>query len=377
MSDTEGNRKKTSWRRWCVRILVAVVICALALLLPVVLKSDPVRDPLLNWLLDDPELTVSSNAGDFSWWSPVRIDGLQVRSADGRFQASAKSLQASYSWWNLWVQSPALGAFEVEQPDIVIELRGAESPYPEREASDFQPTFAINLRQASVRVIDPEQTEPVFELNERDVNVRIEREKGNRIVIVDAVQLYEREEANAEICDELLRTIAPTLADLVRVSGRFSLELSRLRVPIDVPDEVAARDSRIEGVLSLHNVSTGFQTPLIRGMVELAAEMHGKTLPDPLRVVEDADVRFELRNGRIFHEGLELGLPDIDPNLRLHSSGTVGTDESLDLQVEVPVALVDNDPNVDQSQTATLRITGTIHEPQVERVMEAEEDTVQ
>jgi hypothetical protein len=89
------------------------------------------------------------------------------------------------------------------------------------------------------------------------------------------------------------------------------------------------------------------------------------------RIIKDAEVRFEVREGRMHHEGLRLGLPDIAPALVFTSSGSVGLDHSLDLLLEAPrIALPGKKTPADANSTAPvrLRVTGTIEKPVVTEI---------
>ena len=58
--------------------------------------------------------------------------------------------------------------------------------------------------------------------------------------------------------------------------------------------------------------------------------------PSVIRLVEDAEIHFQLRDGRLHHEGLRVGFPEIDPDLVVSSRGSIGLDETLDLHLELP-----------------------------------------
>jgi hypothetical protein len=87
--------------------------------------------------------------------------------------------------------------------------------------------------------------------------------------------------------------------------------------------------------------------------------MHGKKPSDVVRAVQNADVRFEVRDGRMHHEGLRFGFPDISPDLLIRSSGSVGFDRTLDFVLDVPPVLAD------RKDPVKLRVTGTLEKPVV------------
>ena len=99
-----------------------------------------------------------------------------------------------------------------------------------------------------------------------------------------------------------------------------------------------------------------------QALVQLVADMNGKDASKVVRLAEDAEIRFQVRDGRLHHEGLRIGFPDIDPELQLTSRGSVGLDKTLDLFVELPRL----DPALRKEKgPAKCRITGTIDNPKI------------
>jgi hypothetical protein len=140
---------------------------------------------------------------------------------------------------------------------------------------------------------------------------------------------------------------------------------------LDVPKSELGKRVALAGKLQLHEISVDAKTPLLGTMVKVLADMHGKKPSDVVRVVENALVRFEVRGGRMYHEGLRLGFPDIDSKLQASSSGSVGLDKTLDLVLEVPrILLPGKKPPDDPKATAPvrLRITGTFDNPVVSEI---------
>jgi hypothetical protein len=81
-------------------------------------------------------------------------------------------------------------------------------------------------------------------------------------------------------------------------------------------------------------------------------------------------VEFEVVDGRIHHRGLALLLPSGDSSIEIVSNGSVGIDESLDLQVSVqlPQGLLGNNA-LGQSLSGkpiVVAIGGTLKEPEIQ-----------
>jgi hypothetical protein len=165
----------------------------------------------------------------------------------------------------------------------------------------------------------------------------------------------------------LLHLIAPTLADLSGVQGEISLSFEKFRVPLGVPKDEFAKKVELAGKLQLHQISVSTKTPLIETTVKLLADMYGKKPSDIVRVVENVEVRFQVREGRMHHEGLRIGFPDISPELLINSRGSVGLDKSLDLVLEIPRINLKEHKAKPQAPVR-FRVTGTIDKPIVKEI---------
>src|SRR5262249_4571820 len=87
-----------------------------------------------------------------------------------------------------------------------------------------------------------------------------------------------------------------------------------------------------------------------------------KKPPGAFRLVADGEVNFRMREGRLHHEGLRIGFPDIDPELVVSSRGSVGLDETLDLHLELPRLRKDRRQDGGPVQ---CHVTGTFSNPKL------------
>ena len=147
------------------------------------------------------------------------------------------------------------------------------------------------------------------------------------MLTLDPIVIFDRRKLSPKLGKKLLHLIDPTLGDAPQVSGEVSLSLEKLRIPIGIPRDQAAKRIEVEGKLVLHQVSTEVKNPMRQALVQLVADMNGKQASDVVRLVQDAEIRFQVRDGRLHHEGLRIGFPDIDPALQVTSRGSVGLDK--------------------------------------------------
>jgi len=98
-----------------------------------------------------------------------------------------------------------------------------------------------------------------------------------------------------------------------------------------------------------------------RALIRLLAHMHGKKPPDVIRLVEESEIHFQVRDGRLRHYGQRIGVPEIDPELVVSSRGSIGIDGTLNLFLEMPHLRKEK---LDKSPLK-CHVTGKIHEPKI------------
>jgi hypothetical protein len=138
--------------------------------------------------------------------------------------------------------------------------------------------------------------------------------------------------------------------------------LSKLRMPLGVAREHEFRQLEAEGTLTLHHVASEVKSPMWQALIKVIADMNGQQPSNVVRLVADAGIPFRVSDGRLYHEGLRIGFPDIDPGLVVTTRGSVGLDETVDLHLDLP--RLDAALRRDRGP-ARCRVTGTIAEPKI------------
>jgi hypothetical protein len=162
----------------------------------------------------------------------------------------------------------------------------------------------------------------------------------------------------------VLAYIAPVLADAARTSGRFSLSLAGAKLPVGAPGS-----GSLSGTLSMHEVVVG-PGPLVSSLVESLPA--GFPKPTAIRIADESHVKFRLADRKVWHEGLEFGvpLPVEGRRLDIHSSGTVALDDrsmNLRLSLPIPADLPKDRPLLAalSGKTMSVGVAGTLDEPQI------------
>jgi hypothetical protein len=349
-------------RRRIRRILgvVAILLVVLIVTAPWLVAKTGLRDPLINWVLASPSVTASSDTASLGWFSSPSMRGLHLTSANGRLDIRAEEITAERSLVQMLASSADLGTITVEKGHVQLELP-LDVQLQERE-SRLEPTFTANIKDASLTVRLAGEKEPVIDIDAINLTIRVEQEGEGRVLTLDPVVIFDRRKLSPKLTTRLLQLIDPTMTDSPQISGEISLSLDKLRMPIGVPRDKALKGMELEGKLVLHQVSGEVKNPLRQSLLRLVADMNGKDAPKVMRIAQDAEIRFKVQGGRLHHEGLRIGLPDIDPELQLTSRGSIGLDKTLDLFVELPRL----DPTLRKEKgPAKCHITGTINNPKI------------
>lgn len=174
-----------------------------------------------------------------------------------------------------------------------------------------------------------------------------------------------------EMCQTWLRFVAPLLADATRAEGKFSATVDGATFPILLPEAGEAR-----GVLTVHGARVG-PGKLAEQYVSLARQirllLERKPLDPTFRpgsvewlTMPQQEVQVEMKAGRIYHRGLQIQVQDT----LLITSGSVGTDQTIDLIVEVPIReewiAKDRVLSGLRGQSLKVPIGGTVDQPRID-----------
>jgi hypothetical protein len=341
-------------------LVTAILLAALIVAAPWIVARTGLRDRAINRILASPSVTASTDGASFGWFSPLSIRGLRLRSTNDHVDIRVAGVTAERSPWKLLSSAPDLGTVRANSPHVTlewppgVEIRGRRSR--------LEPTLTAVVTDAALTIRLAGRDEPVVDVDGINLTLRVEQAGEGRVLTLDPVVLFDRRAVTPKLAGSLLNLFDPMLGETSEVSGEITLSLDRVRVPIGLPRDEAARRTEVEGTLVLHDVSSRVENPVWQALVRLVADMNGEQAPEVVRVAQDEEIRFRVRDGRLHHDGLRVGLPDVDPALRITSRGSVGLDRTLDLSVELP--------RLDSALRqvigpARCRITGTVDRPKI------------
>jgi hypothetical protein len=352
--------KKRRFRILRILVVFAILLAVLIVAAPWIVAHTGLRDTAINAILDSPSVTASSDSASFGWFSPLSVHGLQLSSTNNHVTVRVDDLVAEQAPYQLWSSAPDLGTIKVTKPHVLLELP-LEVQVQGRQ-DRLEPTFTAIVNDAALTVRLTGQDEPVIDVDGIDMTFRVEKAEDGRILTLDPVVLLDRRKVSPKLASRLLHLFDPTMSDTPEVNGAVSLSLDKLRIPIGVPRDQAVKRIEMEGKFGLHDVSTDVRSPMGQTLVKLVADMNGKSTSEVVRLAKSTEVRFQVRDGRLYHEGLSIGFPDIDPALQLTSHGSVGLDQTLDLFVDLPRL---DEALRKEKGPAKCRITGTITNPKI------------
>lgn len=176
-------------------------------------------------------------------------------------------------------------------------------------------------------------------------------------------------EIDPAMCGSMLKFIAPVLADVATAKGKFSIELDDTdgRRPCRIPLRNPAQ-GEVTGRFIIHSIEVA-PGPLVRSL----AVFLGRETPAKLR--RESVVTFQMVDGRIYHQGLDLVFPDVT----IRTYGSVGlVDQRIAIMAELPVPpkWLQNNPMLAQAlrnqPPLRIPITGTLSKPVLDQKVMAD-----
>lgn len=373
---TLGWKKRTCF----ITLGVLVVLVALIGLLPTIVANSPLRDSLVNHALDDDDLSASTGAASFGWLSPMSLTQLGITRGNGTLKVDVDRVEVEKPLLSLLLSLPAIGTVRIDRPrtsivlgDTLLDVTSegeAEAASPDLPSSGPGATLRAAIRDGAIIVRSANSDEPVIEVENLSVTLGLQRAGAGRELVVDPVVLFDHQTLTPQLCDHGLQLVAPVLADATSVEGEISFELEEFRIPVGQPDQSERnRLLKISGNVQLHQVRGSLKNPLLREIAEFVSRLVGAKTPDAVRVLDNTRIDFDVRNGRVYHQGLAFVLPGVSEELVIRTSGTVGVDESIDLAVVVtlPSQMTAGVPVLRRLTQAPLelRVTGTLDAPKL------------
>lgn len=364
--------------RW-LAASVAVAALGAMLVLPRVIGTPERVTRLAATALPELLADVKPARVQLGWFGPIVLEDVQIVPRNGdKTPLAIRRIEVSHGLGGILMTLGDLGRVRVEglEADIAFDREHRSNidailPPDEADAGvvGSGPRRAVvrvrlEIEDAVVKISGPWTADP-WVSDPIDVRATLANgADGYAEWTVEPVQLLTQAELEQPVAHEVLAYIVPVFADAARTSGRFSLRLDGGRFPVGRPEQ-----AELAGVLGLHEVVLG-PGPLVQNMFQ---SLPMKLPPPPtIRVADESHVEFHLAERRMWHKGLEFGVPLKKPGQRLdvRSEGSVGlADRSLNLKLSLPIPadLPQDRPLVAAlaGKQISLGVGGVLGEPQV------------
>lgn len=192
-------------------------------------------------------------------------------------------------------------------------------------------------------------------------------------IVIPAGPAITKVQISPAVSEQMLKYVAPVLAGATRVDGQFSLDLAETQIAFAEPKKTVAA-----GKLGVHQL-TVMPGPMLVDVVNIIQQ--AKSLKNPesllgavttpkqtkLLSMNDQQVDFKVVAGRVYHRQLEFIIDDVP----IRSTGSVGFDQSLAIELAIPIQdrWIDGEDVLRglAGQTLKIPIQGTFQNPRVDQ----------
>ena len=345
-------------RRLCSRWLFigCLAVLGVILALPTMLGSKWIYDPLLRRLAKD-DFKLEIESVKLRWFSPLVFEGISIRQFEETKSLSppplvaVRSIQSNRGLFGYLLNGRNLGRIEINEPKLDIALledgsnlerlikaiddthRDSRVDTPQKTKLQPKLDIDIAIRGLSVQVEPPDGGKTIQIVPPFNADVYYRALNQEPEVIVQPAQILDRVVLTQELVRLGLGMAIPLLSKSAWFDGSVSLATQEIHVPLANPVQCHG-----EAMLTLHQVRSGPTDPLAIGALDALANLRGKEPVHELVFVDGSHVVVKVADERIFHSGLEAGLPRLDERLQIATEGYVGlTDRSLDLKLGIPI----------------------------------------
>lgn len=360
---------RRNWLRW-IGGLLALVVIGIGLAPSIIIRTS-MKDRIVERSAAKRRATAHIETVQWGWFTPLDCQDVTFASLDQILHIKADGLKSDRTVLDRYLDERDWGHVVIDRPRVEVRIpRPWDAPADQLKDSDSETVVNAELNDVEIEIFDGDDEEPVLKLEQANLTARVQREHDQRVLTLEPVKLLDHEEITEEMCDEGLQLVAPVLSDATRVKGSISLDLERARFPLGkLSTSARLRAVELQGSIQLHNVTARARNPIITSVAKLLAAAAEFKMPDEIQVVNESKVRFHVHDGRVHHEGLAFVLPQVAGKVVVYSSGSVGIDETVDLQIQVAVSnpSLKNIPVVAELTEKPLQLTvkGTVQTPEV------------
>ena len=370
-SSVDGSvRRKMILRRAAVGIpLLGGLLTLGGFAFPFLALGSSLRDRSLKDAVSQSGWSVQSTSATGGCFVPVTFFDVRVSDSEGRLAGRIAELRTNCTLTDMFGGGPERRKVTLVRPSIEIEV-SEEGEWPSCSPGDSGGATDFLVEQGCLKVTSPLRRIPIVNVRGVDMAGSVGPDKsGASWLVVEPMQVFDHEPVSDSQCEQNLALIAPILAQSTEVSGSASVWLDSIRIPLD------GRQSSpfpIKGRAEFHSLEAKLRNGWARQLSALGGTFSGLQIPEQISMLEKSSIDFEVTERSVHHKGTTFLLPEMSPEFKVASSGTVFLDETLDLElsVELPVPSDDERPALQflrrfSSSPIVLAVKGTVSSPVV------------
>jgi len=396
MTETKPSTIRTHkplMRRWSTWIALGLgVLLTIVAAIPSILGSKWLYQRLVDQLaIEGFRLNVDS--AEFSWFNPLGLRGIRLEQVDapggeqtrapGKSKSllSIESIASNRSLLGYLFYGRDLGKITIIKPKLDVELlenssnieklvRSIENSTLASKQSSSKSKPKIDLQvivdDLSVEVRGQETGDDLLVIPPVDLDLRYQAIESDARLVFAPTTLLDQVQVTQELVRLGLGRAIPLLAKSAWFDGRISLHVDKLEIPLEEP---ALAKGRAE--MTLHEVRSGPSEPIVINILDMISKFRKTEIPHELVFIDGSIIQVQLADGRVEHQGVQVGLPKIDQRLQLSSAGSVGLldkEIQVGLGIPVPLEMLARRESVQQIgiPQVTLPIRGTLDAPYVD-----------
>lgn len=363
-----------SWRRKIARVALWLMggLCVLAGMAPRILSLPACHRLVTQRITRDVAGHLDVGKLRLRWFTPPVMEQVRFAAPDDQPVLEIDRCLVSCSPWSFLRDPSTFGELRLEAPTFYLLLHGQASNLSEAikpTRVDEVPSKTIEFLKsiqnpAGGRILvqngrfvfqsDPQRERIELQPFGMSAVIHPRTAETGPTVSLEPCQLAQRIVLSRDLCNDLLKFVAPVLAEAAWVQGAFSAELESGLLSLD-----DVQKSTMQGQLQIHQIAAG-PGPIVAQIARLVGA------PDSIQLVDESRIHFQMSHGRIRHRGLRFQLG----RFRAETSGAVNLDESMNLVVAVQF------PQEDASGTelgtrlagrvVQIPITGTLGHPRID-----------
>lgn len=348
--DERVQQSPKRFRRWIAAGVGCFVILAVAGT-PAILVHTSARNVLLSTAIHSETLQASAESADGGWFRPLEFHNLQLVDAAGQVTCSIGRLQTSRGLLAFLLDGDAPLHVSLHDARLKVDLNEDGSwPGCGRQHSS-ESVLHYSIHGGAFQLNAPWRSLPIVDLAELNINGRIGPDAtGRRQLFVEPCSLLNETRISDSHASQNLALIAPILSQTTRIAGTASVRLDAITVPLDGAD--SSNPLPLRGQAVFHKLDASLRNEFLGQLKRLlpAAET---AIASRIEVLEDLTVSFEVTKTGIRHSGMVVLLPELARNLRITSSGNIGLDESLQLDLEIQLPQLAQEPAAEPNGSQT------------------------